>query len=278
MTVLRANSARTLPRGLAPVVEQLEIDRTEFVTPATIEAIAQSFGLSTPGSVLASRLKSRGWLLPTATRGVYEFSPGSHAGPVSRGTATLPLRALLSAVSLPSVGLTLQSAAWAQGMADRSPARLEVAAPDSAVAARVARLLGERARVVVFRPVLDLQHARGVPVLASESVLVSMARRPSDVRSWSSALEWLPDLAAVCSADLVLRELLSRPQSVRTRLAYLLSGLRPALSELLAVQGESKSGTVYFGPRKPALRFDGALQVADSILPVDPRKLASVSE
>lgn len=276
MTVSRQSVARTLPRGLAPIVEQLEMDRAEFVTTADIAVIATQAGLSTPASVLASRLKARGWLLPTATRGIYEFSPGSHGGAVSRGTATLPLRALLTATPLDAVGLTLQSAAWAHGLADRNPLRLEVAAPDSALAVRVARALGSRARVVVFRPVLEWQHLRGVPVLAVESVLVSMARRPSDVRAWASTLEWLPDLAASCSPELVQRELRDRPSSVRTRLAYLVSGLRPRLSESLCTPAARDLGPVYFGPRGPSLRFDGARQVADTILPFDPRTLQSV--
>lgn len=271
-------ASRTLSRGLAPIVERLEIERAEFVTSKEIATIAESVGLATPAAVLATRLRRSGWLLPTASRGIYEFSPGAHAGAVSRGSATLPLRAILASVPMAHVALTLQSAAWALGIADRNPSRLEVAAPDAATAARLSRMLGARGRVVVFKAILPLLEARGVPTLSAESVLVSMARRPADVRSWSSAMEWLPELAAACSPDRVLRELSDRPQAVSTRMGYLLAGLRPSLSERLAPQSAAKAGTVYFGPRRSALRFNRAFQVADSILPVDPQTLAPVGD
>lgn len=266
------NSGRTLPAGLASVVEALELDQARLVTTGMLEELRHRAGLATPARLIASRLRDRGWLLATSRRGVYEFAPGSHAGAVSRGDRTLPLQAVLAASPDWSAGLTLQSAAWALGFADRAPARLEVAARDQAVARSAGRILGEDARVVTFAPTLPMDHHRGVPVLSADSVVVHMAAHPAHVRSWSSAVEWLPDLAADLTSDRVAVELACRPHTVATRAAYLLSGIRPDIAMQVAPR---PTGRVWFGPRARMLRHDAKLLVADTVLPFDPRTLRS---
>jgi hypothetical protein len=57
-----------------------------------------------------------------------------------------------------------------------------------------------------------------------------MAVSPAHVRSWVSAIEWLPDVAAEASAGDVLAELRDRPATVTARLGYLLQGLRPDIA------------------------------------------------
>lgn len=266
------HAPRTLPRGLAAVVEALELDQAHLVTVDMLEQIRLRMGVATPAKVLAARLRERGWLLKTPRRGVYEFAPGAQAGALSRGDATLPLQAVLRARPDLRAGLTLQSAAWALDAADRAPTRLEIAAATPAAAHSLARVLDDRARVTVFSPQLPWESHRGVPVLSADSVLVHMATHPRDVRSWSSALEWLPDLAADAAADRLTAELAGRPAAVATRLAYLLSGLRPDLTEQIAPQ--RPTGKVYFGSRGPLRRHDARHQVADTLLPFDPRTLA----
>ena len=266
-------TARTLPQGLAPIVEALELDQVSLVTIGLIQEIRLRAGLATPANVLASRLRTHGWLLATPQRGVYEFAPGSHAGPLSRGTLTLPLQAALRAHPRPDVGLTFQSAAWALGMADRVPARLEVAAPNAKTASRLSRVLGEGVRVLVFTPHLPWETRHGVLVLSTDSLLVHMAARPGHVRSWASALEWLPDIAADASPARTVIEVADRPASVATRLSYLLSGLRPDIADAVA---PPPRGKVYFGPRGRLLRHDATRQIADTLLPFDPRTLAAV--
>jgi len=274
-TIPTPTTPRTLPRGLAAIVSELELDQRVLVTVADLEAIRLRAGVATPAKALAARLRARGWLLPTHHRGVYEFVPGAHAGALSSGQVTLPLQSVLRARPELRAGLALQSAAWAMNLADRAPARLEVAAPDTAVAERMKRLLGEDARILAFAPRLPWQQRREVPTMAAESVLVHMAARPRDVRSWSSALEWLPDLAAELATDRLRDELIRRPAAVCTRTAYLLSGLRPDLAREVAEPGH---GGVHFGSRKTApQRHDAHLQVTDSLLPFDPRALASVA-
>lgn len=268
------HAARTLPRGLAAVVEALELEQTHLVTSEALETIRLREGVGTPTKVLAARLRERGWLLKTPRRGVYEFAPGAHAGPLSRGDATLPLQAALTARPELGAGLALQSAAWALDAADRLPDRLEIAAATPAAARSVSRVLGDRARVLVFAPHLPWEHHRGVPVLSADSLLVHMGTHPRDVRSWSSALEWLPDIAADATGARLMTELAVRPTSVAARLAYLLSGLRPDIAEQVAP--ETPSGKVYFGARGPLRHHDQRYQVADTVLPFDPRTLAPV--
>lgn len=267
-------AARTLPRGLAPIVEALELDEVSLVTIGLIDEIRLRAGLATPANVLAARLRARGWLLATPQRGVYEFAPGSHAGPLSRGTLTLPLQAALRAHPRPDVGLTFQSAAWALGFADRAPSRLEVAAPNAKTASRLSRVLGEGARVLVFTPHLPWETRHGVAVLSADSILVHMSAHPSHLRSWASTMEWLPDVAANASPASAVIEVTGRPASVATRLSYLMSGLRPDIAELVA---PPPRGKVYFGPRGRLLRHDATRQIADTLLPFDPRTLPAVA-
>ena len=261
--------SRTLPRSLAPLVEALELDQARLLTTDDLDQLRQRAGITTPAKVLAARLRDHGWLLPTDRRGVYEFAPGAHAGALPRGDLTTPLQAVLRARPDLVAGLTLQSAAWALDAADRAPTRLEIAAADRASADSIATILGVQVRVMVFRPQLPMPSRRGVPVLAADSVIVHMAARPRDVRSWSSALEWLPELASDLNIDQIQRELHHRPAAVTARLGYLLSGLRPDIADQLP----PTTSKVYFGGRGRLLRHDATWLIADTVLPVDPRHL-----
>ena len=268
--------ARTLPPGLAPVVEELELERPELVTTAVLAEIVARQNLRTPVRVVASRLRSRGWLLATGERGVWEFAPAAHAGPIGRGEVTLPLQAAVRRRPDLKCGLTLQSAAWAHGLADRAPARLEIAAFDP-VAARVLKTAG---RVNTFRPVLPTVTLKNVPVLAVDSVLVHMATHPDDVRSWASASEWLPELAAEADWEYLRVELLERPIRVTIRLGYLLDGPRPELAAQLKERAVAtgRTRTVWFGSREqPTRRRSARWRVTDTLLPFDPANLTTGS-
>ena len=61
--------ARTLSRGLGPVVERLELDRPEVVTLRDIEGICGEEGIGTEPRVVVSRLKKAGWLIWLAISG-----------------------------------------------------------------------------------------------------------------------------------------------------------------------------------------------------------------
>lgn len=93
------------------------------------------------------------------------------------------------------------------------------------------------------------------------------------MRSWTSAAEWLPDVAAEAPAAGVLAELRDRPATVAARLGYLLQGLRPDI----AGQVTAPQTKTWFGPRGPLLRHDNRWQVADTLLPFNPKDLEAVT-
>lgn len=259
---------RTIPPSLAPVIAELELEAADLVTTAKLEEIVKASGVGTATRTVATRLRERGWLLPTGQRGVWEFAPGAAAGAVSRGGHTRLLRSVLAHSNV-ECGLTFQAAAWAHDLADRAPVRLEVAV----ASAREARKLPEGLDVSVFEPALSYVTLKDAPVLGPASVLVHMAAHPTDVRSWTSALEWLPDLAAEATVEDVLTELKGRPATVAARLGYLLQGLRPDVAE----QVTGPRTKTWFGPRQRVVRHDNRWQIADTLLPFDPRSLASVA-
>lgn len=259
---------RSIPPSLAPILTQLELEGADLVTFSQLDALVRAVGIRTATRNVADRLRQRGWLLPTGQRGVWEFAPAAVAGPYSRGGHTRLLRAVLARTDV-ACGLTFQAAAWAHGLADRAPTSVEVAA----ATAHDARRLPSELDVSVFPPRLSYATAKGVPVLQPASILAHMATSPARVRSWRSALEWLPDVAAEASPADVLAELQARPATVAARLGYMLQGLRPDI----AGQITGPSTKTWFGPRRALVRHDSQWQVADTLLPFDPRSLEAVA-
>jgi predicted transcriptional regulator of viral defense system len=259
---------RSIPPSLAPVVEELELAGADLVTTSELDEIVRAAGIRSTTRTVAARLRERGWLLPTGQRGVWEFAPGAVAGPFSRGGHTRLLRSVLARAEI-ACGFTFQAAAWANGLADRAPARVEVAA----ATAQDARRLPDEFDVSVFAPRLGYVTAKGVPVLRPDSILAHMAASPSRVRSWASAAEWLPDVAAEATAEGILAELRGRAATVAARLGYLLQGLRPDIAEQIT----GPSAKTWFGPRGTLIRHDNHWQVADTMLPFDPRTLERVT-
>lgn len=256
---------RSIPPSLAPVVEQLELEDAHLVTAEDLEAILRETGVRTATRTVASRLAERGWLLKSGTRGVWEFAPGAVAGPHSRSGPTRPLQAALAKWSNLQCALTFQAAAWAMNAADRVPARLEVAAATNADARRLPDILDASVFAANVPPLI----LKGVPVLRAASVLVHMAASPTHVRSWTSAVEWLPDLAFDADPRDVRTELAGRPLTVAARFGYLVQGLRPDLAASIP----SPASKTWFGPRGPLRRHDSRWQIADTLLPFDPRSL-----
>lgn len=255
---------RSISPSLAPVVEELELVGADLVTASQLREIVRVAGIRTEPYKVAARLRERGWLLPTGQRGVWEFAPGAVAGPYSRGGHTRLLRSALAKAEI-ACGLTFQAAAWANGLADRAPARVEVAA----ATARDSRRLQDGLDVSVFTPRLGYAAAKGVPVLHPDSILVHMGASPSRVRSWVSAAEWLPDVAAEATEAGIIDELRERPATVVARVGYLLQGLRPDIAEHIT----GPSTKTWFGPRATVTRHDAHWQIADTLLPFDPRTL-----
>jgi len=262
---------RSISATMAPVLERLELDRPDVVTTAALGQLLDEYGVASPTRVVAARLRASGWLLPTEQRGVWEFAPAAQAGPYSSHDPLLPFRAFVSVHSGHSCALTFQVAAWARGLADRVPTRLEVAAGTI----RIARQLPRTMTISVFRPVLEAEQVRAVPVLRPESILVHMAAKPNDVRSWASAREWLPAVAAELGGS-IMDELRTRPHTVRVRTGYLLQGLRPDIAEAIRDEFGPPDRT-WFGRRGEAKRHDRAWRITDTLLPFNPADMGEMA-
>lgn len=262
---------RYIPQWLAPIVESLELNRPELVTMDELRAIADAVGIETPGYVIADRLRKLGWLLETPQRGVWEFAPAENAGPYSASDPLLPMKAFMLAHPGLDIAMTFQTAAWALGIADRVPARTELA-----FAQRPTVKIPDEISPSVFNSDIGTVEAKGVPCLQPESIVVHMAQRPCAVRSWQGALEWLPDITYEMDVELVLAELENRPSSVWARTGYLLSGMRPDIAERIG-EGFDPRSKARFGPRASALRNDERWKVSDTLLPFDPREFEVVN-
>jgi len=271
MVTNNMNMTRTISPSLAGVLERLELEQPGLVTSKDLTRILEGLGIKTPTRIIAARLRERGWLLSTGRSGVWEFAPAALAGAYSRWDPFISLQTVLACHPQLPCALTFQSAAWAHGVAERLPKRLELAV-DSMKHAN--RFIGDPI-LSTFNPVLSRIELKGVPVLAIESLVVHTAAKPADLRSWHSALEWLPDLATELDFETLIVELSGQSKAVGARTGYLLQGLRPDLSAGI-YQTITPSTKTWFGPRGPLLRHDNCWLIADTILPFSPRELERV--
>ncbi|WP_162453427.1 type IV toxin-antitoxin system AbiEi family antitoxin domain-containing protein [Phytoactinopolyspora mesophila] len=263
--------SRSLSKGMARIVAELELRQPTLVTVEELTELAQEVGLRTPAKVLAARLRATGWLLPTAQRGVYEFAPGSHAGPYGHGDPFIDLRASLRTGHQP-ITVALQSALWLHGLAERAPDRHEVAVPAGTT---VSDAIRDRMRVVRFSPRLPPADVERLPVHQPPTILVHLATKPGDIRGWHTFAEALPELVSRSSAEDLNRELHQRPSAARARLAYLLSGVAPQIADQL--QPTRPPTVTWFGASRTTRRFDKRFNIADDLLPFDPRTISEAA-
>lgn len=263
---------RAIPASLSPILTELELESARIVTTAELAELARRAGIRTEARVVADRLRRLGWLLPTATAGVWEFAPGSHAGPVGHGDRYLELRAALAARPSLDAAVCLLSALAAQGLSDRAPDRLEVAVSSSRA---VPDGLRRAARVVIFAANLAPLLSQGVPVHQPATILVHLAARPTDVSGWGAVADALPELVEVVSIADLESELAGRARSIRVRLAYLVHGVSQELADRLLppAEGGRAAAKVWFGPRASLKRHSSRFAVADTLLPFDPGTL-----
>lgn len=261
---------RTISESLSPILEDLELDRPQLVSLADLRAMCERHRIGTEPRVVASRLKQKGWLVATPQRGVWEFAPAELAGSYSSADPLLALKAFNIAHPESRNALRGQSAAWALGLADRAPSTISVAFEE-----RPKVKIPPDLAPVTFMPRNPVRFTRGVNVLGPASIVTQMAERPSSVRSWQSAAEWLPDVAFEVDERELLKELEGRPSSVAQRTGYLLQGMRPdlaaAVADTYATQAVAKMGT-----SEAPIRYDQKWMVSDALLPFDPRELEAV--
>ena len=261
---------RTISKAMSGILEDLELDNKSYVTLKELQAMAERHGVRTEPTMIASRLKQSGWLIPTAQRGVWEFAPAAVAGSFSRNDPLREIRAFRIAHPQISCYLCLQTAAWAMGLADRVPEEKELA-----FAELPRKHIPDNIRIFRFAPEIDIREVRGVHCLAPESMIVQLSAKPDIVKTWESVMEWLPDVVYEADLNLILKELEGRNDSVKRRTGYLLQGMYPdAAEEIWKVS--SHSSKIRFGPRSAAIRNDEKWKIADTILPFSPKDLEKV--
>lgn len=255
---------RPLPKWLAGIVAELELDRPSVVTQELVEELRTRAGARAPAHRIIAELHARGWLLKTGAHGTWEFIPGERAGAIPSGDPFLALRATLETIPDSLATVVLGSALWLLDASDRAPDRHEVALPKNT---SVPVALKRAYRVVHHDARLDPVRIKDLPVHRAATVLVHLACRPTDVRSWGSILRALPELLARSSEGEIQEELAGRSHATRVRFAYLVAGLAPDLVERLDIR---PAGKVWFGPRGRLRRHDARWQVADTVLPTAP--------
>ncbi len=254
-------TVRSVPAGFAPLFELLELEQPRVVTTAQLGDFAQDAGLSMPVDLVARRLRERGWLLPLATKGVWEFAPAARAGAFSSGDPLIELRAVLARDTEAAFTVAAESAAYLLGLASRRPEVESIGAPPGV---RTPKSF-DAYRIVRWSLATALQRRDGLPVWSPATLVAFMAARPAGYHDWPNAGEWLPQAARSIHVKDLASELDGRPAAAWFRAAYLMDrgGAAAAAAALVAV-APSGSGPYYLGDRTVSGRYHAAYDVIDS--------------
>ena len=254
-------TVRSIPRGLAPLLEVLELEQPRVVASAAILEYARAAGVNWPINVISQRLRERGWLLPLRTRSVWEFAPAARAGALGAGDPLIELRAVLARDPAEPLAVAAESAAYLLGLATRRPETECIAAPPGF---RVPRSL-DGYRVVRWTAASPVTHLEGLPVWAPATLLAFMASRPSAYRDWPNVGEWLSQAVSVVTPDGLVEELDGRSAGSWARAAYVLERGGSTESALaLAERAPRGPGPHYLGDRAITGRYDARYDVIDS--------------
>lgn len=262
---------RTISKSMAEILEELELNQTQYITLEELAFLAKKHHVLTKPSIIASRLKHTGWFLPTGQRGVWEFAPASMAGSYSKNDPLKDVKAFLLLNSTLNCYICLHTAAWALGLSDRVPLHKELAflqPPRKRIPAGI--------MVYRYHPTIELRNVRGVPCLAPESILVHIATKPDIVHSWESVMEWLPEVVYESKKEIILAEIDGRTDSVKRRTGYFLQGMYPEAADAIFDSIQKPISKIRFGSRKQAVRNDEKWKISDTALPFSPREVEKV--
>lgn len=254
-------TARNIPAGLAPLLELLELEQPRVVTAEQLDSLMHEAGVTWPMHVVAQRLRERGWLLPLATKGVWEFAPAARAGAYASGDPLIELRAVLARDPRAPYLVAAESAAYLLGLASRRPEPECVSAP---AYIRLPKSLGVF-RVVRWEPRSAPVVREGLPVWSPAVLVAFMASRPSGYYDWPNAGEWLRQAVSSLDADDLAKELEGRSPGSWARAAYLLDkGGAEKRAEAVSRSAPKGAGPYYLGDRTLPGRHSAAYDVIDS--------------
>lgn len=262
---------RTISQSLAPIVAELELDQPVVVTMSDLAELVTTHQIRTAPKMVAARLRQQGWLLATATPGVWEFAPAAHANPIGHGDPFIELRAVLATHPKMNAAVSGTSALWAQGLIDRAPDGLDVSMPPNDY---VPKSFARIAHVSRFTSRLQPVHRKKIPLQRVATTLVHAATRPRAIRSWSAVGDRLVDIFLAADQVELRVELVDRPHATLARLAYLIFGVAPEIAD--EIFPKSQDGRthpiIWFGPRRSGLnaRYSRRFGIVDTLLPFDP--------
>ncbi len=262
---------RTISQSMSHILEELELENKTYVSSDEITVLAKKYGILTDPYKIVSRLNRSGWLLPTSHRGVWEFAPASMAGPYSRNEPLKDIRVFQKANPDIRCYICLQTAAWALGLADRIPAIKELAFE------KIPRKrISEPIAAFRYTPVIEPRKEKNILCLVPESIIVHIASKPDIIRSWESAMEWIPDIVYETTTENILLELSDKNDSVKRRTGYLLQNMFPDASDTIYNNISKPSSKIRFGSRESAVRNDQKWMISDTVLPFSPKEMERV--
>lgn len=262
---------RTISGKLSGILEELELNGITYITLPMLDELIKKNNIKTLASTVASRLHEKGWLLPTQQRGVWEYVPAAVAGTISNNDTLSPIKTFNIANPNCNSCLTLQSAAWALGLADRTPSIVE-----AVVEIQPNVKINDNLRLHTYKTNLPVKKTKGVNCLSAEGIIVHIASDPKVIKSWNSAMEWIPDVVYEINIDNLMKELEGRSNAIKARTGYMLQGMFPDASEKIykSIKVISKNR---FGKRnQPSLRNDEKWKIIDTALPISPKEMEKV--
>lgn len=254
-------TVRSIPAGLAPLLQMLELEQPRVLTAARLADFAHEAGIRTSADMVVRRLREHGWLLPLATRGVWEFAPADRAGPFGSGDPLIELRAVLARNPDAPYAAAGESAAYLLGHAGRRPQQECIGAPPGA---RLPKSLCA-SRVVHWAPASPYVIRDGLPTWSPATLIAFMASRPAAYHDWPNVGEWLRQAASAISPTDLVRELEGRSAGSWMRAAYLMDrGGQQTSAEELMRHAPPRSGPYYLGDRAAPGRYSRVYDVVDS--------------
>jgi len=257
---------RALPRRLAGLVEQMELDQPRVVTLSDLTRMAGETGARIEESdvvALAYRLRDLGWFGTVRTQGVWEFNPGSRAGAYGSGDRFIELRGYLAVHPEWRGALAMESAATILGLAQHLP-RQEVISiiPGQ----RCPRALSDWRMVSVDIPDVGRTHQDGLPLWNIAGLVAGIALRPSAYHDLAGLAQWLPEVRHRLHEAELMDCLANAPDSAWQRAAYLtrIAGADAVSCALL--EQKPPQHPVWFGATRRGGVYDRVTKVNDADL------------
>ncbi len=260
--------SRAIPRSVAAVIEQLELDGDLLVTTGRLAATMRQVGIEaneTAARRVAYELQREGWLGPLRTRHVWEFLPGARGGAYGSGDRFIEFRAQLAVnPSWPGV-LAMDSAASVLGLAQRVAEQEVVALPANTSFPKA--LTGEWRYVQIELSQPGLTTINGLPSWNIEGLLVGIAARPSAYKDVAGLGQWLAESVLDVDKDTVISLLKPMHRTTAQRVAYLLGAAGNDDLRAAVLATYPANGTAWLGPRIAGQGvFDTKAQVNDTLL------------